>query len=307
MLSKIPLFFSGLILLLFIVSASIVIPLVLSEPEINPFRYSDALKKLEIPPYSPSKENWLGTDRYGKDLFYVLVDGAKYTILFACIITIGRIFISFILGLFFKRLFKSSWFSDVIQSFQYVPQSLIVMLTLSPFLFYELRSDPIFSTSETLFLQLLVLIAVGVLPLGKIIAETSELLSRTEYVNCSKHMGASYVQLTTKHILPHLWPRLIVLVGRQFAQVLTLMLHLAIYQLFIGGVQITSGQEHDQFINYATVSNEWTGLISTYYKELMLEPFIVMVPVTAFALLVLCINIMTKDLEHHFNKRTIFK
>ncbi|ANC75792.1 hypothetical protein ABE65_002650 [Fictibacillus phosphorivorans] len=307
MLSKVPLFFTGLFLLLFIVSASIVFPLVLSEPEINPFRYSVALKKLEIPPYSPSKENWFGTDRYGKDLFYNLIDGAKYTILFACIITIGRIFVSFILGLFFKRLFKSSWFSDLIQSFQYVPQSLIVLLTLSPFLFYELRNEPMFTTSETLFVQLLVLIAVGVLQLGKIIAETTELLSRTEYVNCSKLMGASYFQITTKHILPHLWPRLIVIAGRQFAHVLTLMLHLAIYQLFIGGVQITSGQEHDQFINYATVSNEWTGLISAYHKELMLEPFIVLVPVTAFALLVLCINMMTKDLEHHVNKRSLFK
>lgn len=306
MLSKIPLFFTGLFLLLFIVSASIVFPLVLSEPEINPFRYSVALKKLEIPPYSPSQENWFGTDRYGRDLFYILIDGAKYTILFACIITIGRIFVSFILGLFFKRLFKSSWFSDLIQSFQYVPQSLIVLLTLSPFLFYELRNEPMFTTSETLFVQLLVLIAVGVLQLGKIIAETTELLSRTEYVNCSKLMGASYFQITAKHILPHLWPRLIVIAGRQFAHVLTLMLHLAIYQLFIGGVQITSGQEHDQFNNYATVSNEWTGLISAYHKELMLDPFIVMVPVTAFALLVLCINMMTKDLEHHFNKRSLF-
>lgn len=307
MLSKIPLFFTGLVLLLFIVAASIVIPIALSEPEINHFRYSEALKKLEIPPYSPSKENWLGTDRNGKDLFYTLVDGAKYTILFACIITLARIFISTILGLVFKRLFNSSWFSGLILSFQYVPQSLIVLLTLSPFLFYELRSDSVLSTSETLFLQLLVLISVGVLPLGKIIAETAELLSRTEFVNCSKLMGASYFQITAKHILPHLWPRLFVLVGRQFAQVLTLMLHLAIYHLFIGGVQITSGQEHDQFINYATDSNEWTGLISAYHNELMLDPFIVMVPVTAFALLVLCINIMTKDLEQHFKNRPLSK
>ncbi|MED1865933.1 ABC transporter permease subunit [Fictibacillus nanhaiensis] len=307
MLSKTPLFFTGLFLLLFILIVSIVIPIALSEPEINPFRYSDALKKLEIPPYSPSKGNWLGTDRNGKDLFYILVDGAKYTILFACIITLARIFVSVILGLIFKRLFNSSWFSGLIQSFQYVPQSLIVLLTLSPFLFYEVRNDSVFSTLETLFLQLLVLIAVGVLPLGKIIAETAEQLSRTEYVNCSKLMGASYFQITAKHILPHLWPRLFVIGGRQFAQVLTLMLHLAIYHLFIGGVQITSGQEHDQFNHFATISNEWTGLISTYHKELMLEPFIVMVPVTAFALLVLCINLMTKDLEHHFSKRSLFK
>jgi peptide/nickel transport system permease protein len=173
-------------------------------------------------------------------------------------------------------------------------------------MFYELRSESVLSYAETLIIQLIVLVTVGILPLGKMIAETAESLSRFQYITCSKHMGASSFQITIRHIMPHMWPRLFILAGRQFTQVLTLMLHLAIYHLFIGGVKITSGQEHDQFNNYSTISNEWTGLISMYHRELMLEPFVIMIPVAAYTLLILCINIMTNSLERSFDKRALY-
>jgi peptide/nickel transport system permease protein len=260
---------------------------------------------MEIPPYSPSSENWFGTDRNGKDLFYALVDGAKYTIIFALVITLSRMLISLLLGLFLKRFFMKNWLTGLMQGFQYVPQSLIVLFVLSPLLFYELRTEPAYSYHETFIIQLTVLVAAGVFPISKIIAETSQSLSQTDYVKCAEHMGASQLEITIRHIFPHLLPRLFVLAGRQFTNVLTLMLHLSLYHLFIGGVKITSGQEHDQFNNYYTISNEWTGLISTNHRELMLEPFVVMVPVLAYAILVLCVNIMTKNLEKNFNSRTV--
>jgi peptide/nickel transport system permease protein len=306
MLGKLKTFHIGLFLLSIILLTSIVFPILISEPSIHHFRYTEETRQLIVPPYAPSQEYWLGTDRNGKDLFYAIVDGAKYTIIFAGIITLARMIISLIMGMVFKRVFINSWWSGLIQSFQYIPQSLIVLLILSPLMFYELRSESVLSYAETLIIQLIVLVTVGILPLGKMIAETAESLSRFQYITCSKHMGASSFQITKRHIMPHMWPRLFILAGRQFTQVLTLMLHLAIYHLFIGGVKITSGQEHDQFNNYSTISNEWTGLISMYHRELMLEPFVIMIPVAAYTLLILCINIMTNSLERSFDKRALY-
>lgn len=306
MLRKRNAFYVGIVLMTSILFISIVVPNLMPEPAIEQFRYHFDQKSLEIPPFGPSSDNWFGTDRNGKDLFYAIVDGAKYTIFFAVVITFGRMLLSFIGGLVFKRLFLNNWVSGLLQGFQFVPQSLIVLLVLSPLYFYELRTDSFLSYTETLVIQLAVLIAAGILPLAKIIAETADSLSRNDYVTCAKHMGSSSLQITKRHVLPHLWPRLFVLSGRQFSQVLTLMLHLAIYHLFIGGVKITSGQVHDQFNNYATVSNEWTGLISMYHRELMLEPFVVMIPVVAYTLLILCVNIMTKSLEKSFDKQTFY-
>jgi peptide/nickel transport system permease protein len=305
MLRKLNAFYLGTVLLSIILLISITVPIFMNEPSVQQFKYNFDQKSLKIPPFSPSAEHWFGTDRNGKDLFYAIVDGAKYTIFFALVITLTRMLLSFIGGLVFKRLFKKSWVSGLLQGFQFVPQSLIVLLVLSPLLFYELRTQSVFSYTETLIIQLVVLVAVGIFPLGKIIAETADSLSQNEYVTCAKHMGASPLQITARHILPHLWPRLFVLAGRQFSQVLTLMLHLAIYHLFIGGVKITSGQVHDQFNNYSTVSNEWTGLISMYHRELMLEPFVVMIPVVAYTLLILCVNVMTKSLEKSFGNRPL--
>ncbi|MDM5317922.1 ABC transporter permease subunit [Fictibacillus sp. b24] len=306
MLRKINAFSLGTVLLTTIIIISIVVPTLMPEPSAEKFRYNFNQRSLDIPPFSPSADNWFGTDRNGKDLFYAIVDGAKYTVFFALVITLLRMLLSFIGGLIFKRLFKNNWVSGLLQGFHYVPQSLIILLVLSPLLFYELRTQSVLNFTETLVIQLVVLVAVGIFPLAKIIAEIADSLTQNDYVTCAKHMGSSSLQITKRHVLPHLWPRLFVLAGRQFSQVLTLMLHLAIYHLFIGGVKITSGQEHDQFNNYSTVSNEWTGLISMYHRELMLEPFIVMIPVVAYTLLILCVNIMTKSLEKRFDQQTIY-
>ncbi|WNB91587.1 ABC transporter permease subunit [Bacillus sp. NEB1478] len=305
MLHKIRGFHIGAMFLLVLLLASFLLPLVSSEPAINLFQYNTDERHLEMPPYSPSFDHWLGTDRNGKDLLYALIEGSKYTIIFAFIITFARILISLLFGLFLKRIFMNSWFNGLMQGFQYIPQSLFSLLVLSPLLIYELRAESHYTYSETLIIQLIVLIGAGIFPLTKIITDTSETLSHTEYVICSKHMGASAFQITIRHILPHLVPRLFVLSGRQFTTVLTLMLHLSLYHVFIGGVKITSGQEHDQFSSYTTPSNEWTGLISMNHRELMLEPFVVLVPVLAYALLILFVNSMAKNLEKNSAKRTL--
>ncbi|MBY6038400.1 ABC transporter permease subunit [Fictibacillus nanhaiensis] len=306
MLRKIHAYHIGVILLGCLLLISISLPLITTEPPVQPFLYKDNGELLSIPPLHPSQDHLLGTDRNGKDLLYALIEGAKYTIIFAGVVTLSRMIISLVAGLLFKRLFMNSWFGGLLQGFQYVPQSLIALLILSPLLFYELRTESVLSYNETLLIQLIVLVATGVFPLGKIIAETAQSLSRYEYVTCAKHMGASSIQIIMRHIFPHLLPRLFVICGRQFAQVLTLMLHLAIYHLFIGGIMISSGQEHDQFNNYNTLSNEWTGLISMYHRELMLDPFVIMFPVTAYTLLILSVNVMTKSLEKTVSKRLFY-
>jgi peptide/nickel transport system permease protein len=87
MLGKLKTFHIGLFLLSIILLTSIVFPILISEPSIHHFRYTEETRQLIVPPYAPSQEYWLGTDRNGKDLFYAIVDGAKYTIIFAGIIT----------------------------------------------------------------------------------------------------------------------------------------------------------------------------------------------------------------------------
>jgi len=43
-------------------------------------RYSDEGRLIGIPPLEPSKDQWLGTDRAGNDLFQMMIEGFKWTV-----------------------------------------------------------------------------------------------------------------------------------------------------------------------------------------------------------------------------------
>jgi peptide/nickel transport system permease protein len=58
-------------------------------------------------------------------------------------------------GMIFKRLFMNSSLSGLIQSFPYILQPLMVLIVLSPLMFYELRSESVLSYTETLVIQLM--------------------------------------------------------------------------------------------------------------------------------------------------------
>ncbi|WP_421383108.1 ABC transporter permease [Bacillus salacetis] len=288
---------AGSSILLVILAVSIVWPLVKAEPAVQVFLYDEAGKLVDTPPYSPSEEYWLGADREGNDLFYTLVAGAKWTLLFALTVTTLRVLISVIIGLFSRRLFSTVWVGGFMQAFNYIPQSLLAIIWLAPFLLYELRTKPPLDLGETLVLQIVVLTLVGIPTLTRMVAETTDHIYTFEFMESARILGGSRWHIARVHVLPHLLPRMAVLYGRQLVQVLTLILHLAIFHIFLGGTIIRSGQEHDQFNNYYTQTFEWAGLIGSRYEELLLEPFIIFFPVMAYSLLILVINMIVNGIE----------
>ncbi|PFA63247.1 peptide ABC transporter permease [Bacillus sp. AFS015802] len=286
-----------LLILIFIFLVSVIWPNVEDEPVASPFLYDEAGRVVDTTPYPPSREHWLGTDREGNDLFYLLVTGAKWTILFAFLVTLFRVILATILGALLKEWFASPWVGGLLQAFTFVPQSLIALIWLAPLLLYELRSAPPLTMTQSILLQMIVFTIVGVPAAGKMISETVRHLDSLDFMESARVLGGSSFHRAKVHVFPHLFPRLIILTGRQLVQVLTLLLHLAIFHLFIGGTVITSGQDHDQFQVYASSTYEWAGLIGSHYHELLLEPYIVFFPVMAYSFLILMINLTVNHLE----------
>lgn len=281
-------------LLLFIFLVSVFWPIVKEEPVAQSFLYDENGAVVDTTPYPPSSLYWLGTDREGRDLFYLLVIGAKWTMLFALMVTVFRIILATFLGVWLKNCFTSSWVEGLLQAFSFVPQSLVAIIWLSPFLMYELRSASPLTMTQSIFLQLIVLTMAGVPTTAKMIGETVRHIHSHDFIDSARVLGGSPFHLVKRHVFPHLFPRLILLTGRQLVQVLNLLLHLAIFHIFIGGTVITSGQEHDQYNAYSSATYEWAGLIGSQYGELLLEPYIVFFPVMAYSLLILLMNMTVK-------------
>jgi peptide/nickel transport system permease protein len=289
-------------LLITIILVSVILPIVKEEPVAKPFLYDENGTVVDTTPYLPSSLYWLGTDREGRDLFYLLVIGAKWTMLFALLVTICRIILATFLGVWLKNWFTSSWVEGLLQAFTFVPQSLVAIIWLSPFLLYELRSAPPLTMTQSLLLQLIVLIMAGVPTTAKMIGETVRHIYCLDFMDSARVLGGSSFHLAKRNVFLHLFPRLIILTGRQLVQVLNLLLHLAIFHIFIGGTVITSGQEHDQFNAYSSATYEWAGLIGSQYGELLLEPYIVFFPVIAYSLLILLVNMTVKHLEKSYKR-----
>ncbi|WP_243524965.1 peptide ABC transporter permease [Bacillus pseudomycoides] len=286
------------IILLLIISFAL--PYFQKEPKAVEYRYNDKGEIVEAVPFPISRTHWFGTDREGEDLFYKVIDGAKYTILISFFVAVARVIISLLMSLFIRNdKWGFSFFQRVTVSLQFFPQSLFCILFLTPFIMYELRTKPIVTNIEVLCIQLVVLVFVAVTGMTRFFQKEVQQMWRQEYVISSLVLGGSRWHIFRTHIMKALQPQVIFQIGEQMVQVLLIMLHLAIFKLFLGGIKIVSGQAHDQFNIYFPYLNDWANLISYYYGELMLEPRIIVIPVMFYMILLFCMTKVVNGYKHN--------
>ncbi|MEM5594528.1 peptide ABC transporter permease [Niallia circulans] len=187
--------------------------------------------------------------------------GAKYTLIFALLIAflrvVGALFLAVIYSFYLKHS-AQQWIAKMVDSIHFMPLSLIAYILLTPILLPGLEG---FSYSfwervflETMILTLLVVPLTTVL-LGKEINRVSDY----EFIASAKVMGGGKFQIFIRHILPHLGPRLTILFGQQFIQVLLIFMHLGIFNYFFGGTKLSMDPmfaDPPQSTTY-----EWSGLI----------------------------------------------
>ncbi|MBC6971308.1 ABC transporter permease subunit [Bacillus sp. Xin] len=264
------------------------------------YRYNDKGEIVEAAPFSMSSEHWFGTDREGEDLFYKVIEGAKYTILISFFVAVARVTISLLMSLLVRNdKWGFSFLQRITVSFQFFPQTLFCILFLTPFIIYELRTKPIVTNIEVLCIQFLVLVVVALPGMTRFFQKEVQQLWNKEYVKNSFLLGGSRWHVFRTHITKVLQPQIIFQIGEQMVQVLLIMLHLAIFKLFLGGTKIVSGQAHDQFNIYVPYLNDWANLISYYYGELMLEPRIIIIPVLFYMLLLFCMTKVVNGYKHN--------
>ncbi|WP_410983972.1 ABC transporter permease subunit [Bacillus cereus] len=286
------------IILLLIISFAL--PYVQKEPKVVEYQYNDKGEIVEAAPFSMSSEHWFGTDREGEDLFYKVIEGAKYTILISFFVAVARVTISLLMSLCIRNdKWSFSFLQRITVSFQFFPQTLFCILFLTPFIIYELRTKPIVTNIEVLCIQFLVLVVVALPGMTRFFQKEVQQLWNKEYVENSFLLGGSRWHVFRTHIMKVLQPQIIFQIGEQMVQVLLIMLHLSIFKLFLGGTKIVSGQAHDQFNIYVPYLNDWANLISYYYGELMLEPRIIIIPVLFYMLLLFCMTKVVNGYKHN--------
>ncbi|MEH7112295.1 ABC transporter permease subunit [Neobacillus niacini] len=225
----------------------------------------DGVKLLGAAPHAPTEPFFFGSDKLGFSLFDQLVIGAKYTLIFALLIALLRVAGGLLFGVFYAFHLgprTQQWLGKLVDSIHFLPLSLIAYILLAPILmpaFTGFGYEFTYSFTERILLEMFIL-TILVVPLTTVLLgkEIKRVLDY-EFIASARVLGGSKFHLFWRHIFPHIGPRLTILFGTQFIQVLLIFIHLGIFKFFFGGTKLSydpMGADPP-----TSMTQEWSGLI----------------------------------------------
>lgn len=259
------------------------------------YHYNDQGILTDALPLSPAKAPPLGTDLMGSEMLYKLLMGAKYTIGIAVIAGALRIAVSFILGMFYGNFLTrfSKYVAWFVNSFYYLPVSLLCYVLLHNMLLsYGVPPKFEYSFVERAGFEFFVLTLVALPTTSLLIGNQIQEIYKNEFITGVKTLGGSRLHILRKHVLPHLWPSLLVQFVQQIVQVLVLLIHLGLFKVLFGGTKYVKGY------GFFSVSSEWSGILGNSYDAFYtLHYWIPLEALGAFTFTILAFNFIVKGLE----------
>jgi peptide/nickel transport system permease protein len=257
-------------------------------------------KILAIPPFPPSAQFLLGTDRGGFDMLHMIVQGAKFTIGIALFIVVLRLLFSIVIGTFLG-LYLQKWiprFEKLFDVFTVVPLTLIAYFILLNVFWMPVDgfAEPFWKRAV---FEVFILTVFALPTLSFFVANDIKNVFQEDFIDAAQVIGASKVHIMIKHIFPHVVENWILMLPQQFVQVLIIMGHLGVLQLFFGGTYI----DYMGFSPPKTISYEWSGLIGDSYQALSITPWIPLVPIVFLALTVISSQLILNGIKRAFEAR----
>ncbi|HEU5141089.1 MAG TPA: ABC transporter permease subunit [Bacillales bacterium] len=304
-LLKHPLFMMGSLFIVLVFAGSIVHAVFFDSyiPETTLYFEGDTL--IADAPLTPSQDPPLGSNKQGKNLFFLLLMGAKYTIGLAFAVAALRMFFSVILGVIYGNYFMrfNRYISKGIEAFNYVPAALLAYVLLVTVLReHVMTSSYTYSFDERVLFELAILTLIALPTTTLLIGNETDYILKQEFITGVKTMGASRWHIIRKHILPHLGPRLWIQFMQQVIQVLILLIHLGFLGLFFGGTNIDK-MTGDMF----SVTGEWSGIIGKAFGNLLTYPWVALTPLVAFALTILAMHCILEGLTDVLDRQKVIK
>ncbi|UPM52569.1 peptide ABC transporter permease [Gottfriedia acidiceleris] len=261
--------------------------------------YNAEGKLIDTYGYPPSWKYLFGVDRFGRDVFWMVIDGAKYTLSIAIVVGLMRVILGGFLGSFFgfmnQRLLKI--IEPILNAFRFVPAVIIIF----PF-FERLNDVPEVAKEKTIALQIALLIIISIPVLMNSIGEEVRAFLKNDFITSSRIIGARNGWIRRKHVIPYLQSRILLLFVQQTIQTLFLLTQLGVFKLFIGGVKVLSLDINvDRPMSQA---NEWSGMIGANYIELSIDKWVIVGPSIAFIVSIFAFNLIKLGIERLMENQT---
>lgn len=147
----------------------------------------------------PSLQHWLGTDKLGRDTFSYLLVGTRI----ALVVGVGSAAIAMVVGVALGTIaaFANGWVDDI-------QSSLLDVIIAFPTLLLAMLIGAARGASLTTAIVSIGLAASAVVArLTRILAKR---LLRQQFITAARTSGTGTLGIVTRHLLPNMWPTLIV-------------------------------------------------------------------------------------------------
>jgi peptide/nickel transport system permease protein len=251
----------GLLMIVLFSVAAIFAPFIAPNPPDKQF--FDGLT-LEGAPLAPNKTFWAGTDLLGRSLFSRLLFGARTSLIIGIAANGAAIFIGAFLGILAG--YAKGFTGTVIMRFT-------DLMMAFPALLLAIALAAIFKPS--LWIVALVIALVNWVQIARVIYSQTMALTAQEYIEAVRAVGAGWPRILVIHIVPHLWPTL--LVWGTLGIATTVLLEATLSFLGVG-------------VRPPTPS--WGGIIYESQSYFLDAPWLVFFPGAAIMLLSLSFNLV---------------
>ena len=219
---------------------------------------------LEGAPLPPNTKFWLGTDLLGRGLFSRLIYGARTSLIIGIVANGAAVFIGAFLGIIAG--YVRGWLGTIIMRFT-------DLMMAFPALLLAIALAAIFRPS--LWIVALVIALVNWVQVARVIYSQTVSLVAEEYIEAVRAVGAAWPRILFVHIVPHLWPTL--LVWGTLGIATTVLLEATLSFLGVG-------------VRPPTPS--WGGIIYESQSYFLDAPWLVFFPGAAIMLLSLSFNLV---------------
>ena len=282
-----PLLF-GLIILLFLLLLVLAGPRFATEnPYLSGMRATELIDgELATPPFPPSQQFPLGSDRWGRDLLSLLLYGARNTLVACLFVTMIRLFLGLILGGW------AGWRAGGLGD--RLIMGLVEILSSLPLLIVGMLLIYALDIRRGLVVFLIGLSFVGWGEIAQYVRSEFMTLREKPFVEGAHAVGLTGPQIVVRHLLPNILPQLVVLTLLEMGAVLMLFGELGFVGVFIGG-----GSETELLSGNAIIADvpEWGAILAGTRGFIRSAPFLLLYPSLAFAVSVFGFNALGEGLR----------
>ncbi|HWO75343.1 MAG TPA: peptide ABC transporter permease [Bacillus sp. (in: firmicutes)] len=292
-------FFFGLLFLLFLFFITFIgpsLPFIDEELKEIPYKWNE--ERIPVaPPYPPSDEHLLGTDRLGRDMLSLLVMGARETLMIVILITIIRYLVAIPLAFLSHKKLPGAglvlhWLNGLLS---YVPTIVIVILlaVIPPILTADYR--------PTYLILIIATVEAG--RAANMIKLEFDDLSAKEFMLSGVSSGARLITLFKAYYLPFLYLKVLTYMITDLGRVMFLLGQLGFIGIFISQdlVQIDLG-----IFEFVNSSISWPMLLMDAFRDIRGPIWIPFFSALAMTFTIFTFNLLAQGIQNFFKKKVSY-